>query len=142
MYVGGTNRGWGSTGRQPYALERLDWTGKIPFEILKMEAQPDGFLFTFTRPVDRASATDLNAYELSTYTYIYQSSYGSPEVDHTTPKLLSAEVSDDGLRVYLKVDGLQRGHVHEAKLAGLRSEENLPLLHNVGYYTLNFIPQR
>jgi hypothetical protein len=38
LFVGGTNRGWGSTGTKPFAIERVDWLGKVPFEILKMEA--------------------------------------------------------------------------------------------------------
>ncbi len=42
MFVGGTNRGWGSTGSAPFAIERLDWTGKFPFEIKEMKANPMG----------------------------------------------------------------------------------------------------
>ncbi len=38
MLVGGTNRGWGSVGPQPFSLERIDWSGKVPFEILEMHA--------------------------------------------------------------------------------------------------------
>ena len=40
LFVGGTNRGWGSRGPKPYSLERLDWTGKVPFEVLEMKASP------------------------------------------------------------------------------------------------------
>ena len=79
---------------------------------------------------------------MTTYTYIYQSSYGSPEVDHTEPVIKSATVSDDGKSVRLVIDGLQRGHVHELHAAGLRSTEALPLLHSEAYYTLNFIPKK
>ena len=38
--------------RKPYSLERLVWTGKMPFEIHEMRAKPDGFELTFTKPVD------------------------------------------------------------------------------------------
>jgi len=58
LIVGGTNRGWGSTGPHPFALERLAWTGKTPFEIHEMRARPDGFELTFTRPVDKAAAAE------------------------------------------------------------------------------------
>ena len=74
MFVGGTNRGWGSRGREPFAVERVDWTGKVPFEIHEMRAQKDGFELTFTQPVDQKSVEDLKSYTLSTYTYIYQES--------------------------------------------------------------------
>ncbi len=142
MFVGGTNRGWGSRGNKPFALERIHWNGKVPFEIHEMRAKLDGFELTFTHPVDKETAADLASYKMTTYTYIYQSSYGSPEVDHTEPVIKSATVSDDGKSVRLVIDGLQRGHVHELHAAGLRSTEALPLLHSEAYYTLNFIPKK
>lgn len=140
LFVGGTNRGWGSRGRQPYALDRLRWTGKVPFEIHEMRARPDGFELTFTQPVDPATAADVNSYTLETYTYIFQAAYGSPEVDHTTPTISRIEVSSDRQAVRLFVDGLQPGHVHELHGSGVRSAAGLPLLHPQAYYTLNFIP--
>ena len=142
MFVGSTNRGWGSTGRKPYALERLDWTGKVPFEIHEMRAKKDGFELTFTEPVDQTSAEDPASYEIETYTYIYQSSYGSPEVDHSKPKITKIKASDDGKSVRLHIDGLREGHVHELHTAGIRSaRKKLPVLHPVAYYTLNYIPE-
>ena len=140
LFVGGTNRGWGSRGNQPFAVERVDWTGKVPFEILEMQALPDGFRLVFTEPVDPSATEDVTQYDLQTYTYIYQSSYGSPEVDHTKPKILAAEVAEDGLSVHLKIDGLQRGHVHELNAYGVRSQSGSPLLHSQAYYTLNYLP--
>ena len=140
MFVGGTNRGWGSRGNKPYALDRLVWTGETPFEVHEMRAKPDGFELTFTQPVDPRTAGDIASYEMQTYTYIYQASYGSPEVDHSEPKITFAEVAADRLSVRLRVDGLQEGHVHELHMPGVRSAKELPLLHNVGYYTLNYIP--
>ena len=140
MVVGQTNRGWGSTGRKPYALERLDWTGAVPFEVHEMRAKPDGFELTFTHPIDPETAGRASSYMLETYTYIYRSGYGSPEVDGTTPAITKVVVADDRRSVRLYVDGLQEGHVHELHLDGVRSAEGLPLLHPVGYYTLNYIP--
>ncbi len=140
MFVGGTNRGWGSRGTKPFALERLVWTGATPFEMHEMRAKPDGFEVTFTKPVDVATAGDPKSYTLQTYTYIFQSSYGSPEVDHTTPTITSIEVSADGMSARLRIDGLQRGHVHELSATGVRSSEGFPLLHSDAYYTLNYIP--
>jgi glucose/arabinose dehydrogenase len=141
MFVGGTNRGWGSVGPKEYALERLVWTGKTPFELLDVKVRPDGFELTFTEPVEKAAAGDVKSYAMETYTYIYQADYGSPEVDGTTPTIADARVSDDGLRVRLKVDGLQIGHVHELKLAGVRSAaRSAALLHPVAYYTLWWVP--
>ena len=140
MFVGGTNRGWGSRGRKPFAVERVDWTGKVPFEILEMKAKADGFELVFTEPVDQQTVEALDSYKLTTYTYIFQSAYGSPEVDHTQPTITKAVAGTDGKSVRLFVDGLQEGHVHELHSDGVRSKSGTPLLHAEAFYTLNYIP--
>ena len=140
MFVGGTNRGWGSRGKQPFSLERLEWTGKTPFEILNMKAKPDGFELKFTQPVDIQSASNVESYSLPTYTYIYQESYGSPEVDHIECKITKVSVAADGRSVRLYVDQLHQGHVHELHLDGVKNADGKPLWHPVAYYTLNYIP--
>jgi hypothetical protein len=142
LFVGGTNRGWGSRGTKPFAIERVVWTGKVPFEIREMHAKPDGFELTFTEPVDPATAAKPESYVLKTYTYIYQAAYGSPEVDQTTPKILRIDVGPDGKSVQLHVDRLEEGHVHDLTAAGVRSAEGRPLLHPNAYYTLNYIPSK
>jgi hypothetical protein len=140
MFVQGTDRGWGARGGKPFALQRLIWTGEVPFEIHEMRAKPDGFELAFTQPVDRATASAPDSYRMETYTYIYQSGYGSPEVDKTTPTIKKVAVSEDGLSARLIVDGLQEGHVHELHLPSVRSAKGQPLLHDAAYYTLNYIP--
>jgi hypothetical protein len=143
LFVGGTNRGWGSVGPKEYALERLVWTGRTPFELFDMKAKPDGFELSFTEPVDKASAGDVGSYSMQTYTYVFQADYGSPEVDQTKPTIRSATVSDDGLRVRLVVEGIQVGHVHDLKLDGVRSAaKGARLVHPLGYYTLWNVPKQ
>ena len=141
LFVGGTSRGWGSRGNKPFAIERLVWTGKTPFEILEMKAQPDGFVLSFTEPVDPATAGKIESYDLKTFTYIYQAAYGSPEVDQTTPTITKVDVGKDGRSVRLYVNGLQEGHIHDLKAPGVRSAAGKPLLHPQAYYTLNYMPK-
>jgi hypothetical protein len=105
-----------------------------------MHVKPDGFELTFTEPVDAESAGKVESYQFRTFTYIYQSSYGSPEVDETKPPIESATVSADRRSVRLKT-ALNVGHLHELKPTGLRSAAGKPLLHPLAYYTLNEIPQ-
>ncbi|HAV62538.1 MAG TPA: hypothetical protein DCY13_09260 [Verrucomicrobiales bacterium] len=140
LFAGGTDRGWGARGGKPYALQRIDWSGKVPFEIHEMRAKPDGFELTFTEPVDAMTAGDVASYRIETYTYIFQASYGSPEVDHTKPKIVSAKVGGDGKSVRLVVDKIAEGHVHELHLPGVKNRAGKPLLHPIGYYTMNQIP--
>lgn len=140
MFVGGTNRGWGSRGSLPFSVERINWTGRIPFEVQEMRARPDGFELTFTEPVDAKTAADTTSYRIQTYTYIFQASYGSPEVDHTTPTITKVDASADLKSVRLQLDRLVEGHVHELHLDGLRNDRGLPLVHKEAYYTLNYLP--
>ncbi|MFM8357978.1 MAG: hypothetical protein ACKOET_05430, partial [Verrucomicrobiota bacterium] len=142
LLAGGTNSGWPVRGLKENLLQRLDWTGRTPFEILDISARPDGFQLRFTRPADPAQAANPASYPLQTYTHIYQEGYGSPEVDHTTPKVTAAELAPDRLGVRLRIRGLQPGHVHEFQLPALRSADGEPLLHDRAYYTLNEIPRR
>jgi hypothetical protein len=141
LIAGGTNRGWPVRGMKDNLLQRLDWTGKTPFEILDIRAQPDGFLLRFTRPVDVVQAARPGSYVLETYTHIYQEGYGSPEVDHTRPTVTAAEVASDGMSVRLRVRGLVQGHVHDVHLPDFKAGDGEPLLHDRAYYTLNEIPR-
>lgn len=141
VFCGLSNRGWSSLGSASYGLQRLVWTGQTPPEILEMRALRDGFQLRFTVPVDRQSAADVASYDLSSYTYLYQSSYGSDEIDRQQLTIRSAVVSDDALSVRLTVDGLRPLYVHELVAAGVRTAEGQPLLHPDAYYTLNQIPR-
>ena len=138
MFVGGTNRGWGSTGNRPFAIQRLNWTGKVPFEIKEMRLIKDGFELEFTKPVDAESAISVASYKMQTYTYEYRSEYGSPEVDRTNPTITGVTLSDDKKTATLTIDGLQLGHVHELHAKGVKDDAGNPLLHQEAYYTMHF----
>jgi hypothetical protein len=141
FFVGGSDRGWGAKGGHPFAFERVDWTGKVPFEMHEIHAKPDGFEITFTHPVDAASAADPKSYSVHAFTYIYQAKYGSPQVDDVNPMIEKVEVAPDHKSVRLKLDVLTKGHVHEIHCNGIKSVEGKAVLHPVGYYTLNEIPK-
>ncbi|QDS94794.1 hypothetical protein FF011L_35760 [Roseimaritima multifibrata] len=140
MFVGGTNRGWGARGPKPFAVERMNWTGKTPFEILEMRAIEGGFELVLTEPAKADSLKGTDNFAMKTYTYIYREQYGSPAVDETVPKITDVQLSADGLHVVLKIDGLQIGHVHELTVTGLLNKAGNPLLHPKAYYTLNYLP--
>jgi len=140
LFIGGTNRGWASRGSKPFTFERVRWNGKTPLEILTMSAKPDGFELTFTEPVDPATAGDPGSYAMSAWTYIYQSKYGSPQVDAATPTITEAKVSEDGKSVRLTVEGMVKGHVHQLDTKDLKSADGKPLWHPKAWYTLNEIP--
>jgi hypothetical protein len=142
LYTGGSDRGWGAKGGKPFALERVNWTGKMPFEIHEIRAKPDGFELTFTEAADVATLSKPESYEVEAWTYIYQSSYGSPEVDKVTPTITNVAVGKDGRSVRLTLSTLTKGHLHAISVPGVRSGAGKPVLHPIGYYTLNEIPTR
>lgn len=140
MFVGMTSRGWASTGKEDFGLQRLVWTGKTPFEIKSIKAQDDGFLVEFTKPVNIQTAMKTSSYDLKTFTYHYHNTYGSPIVDQENGMVHKAEVSKDGLSVKLTLHGMRLGYVHQLKIPGVESVQGEKLLHNTGYYTLNEVP--
>ncbi len=142
LIVGGTNRGWGSRGNKPFAVERLAWTGKVPFDIHEMHAKPDGFELTFTQPLDSVAAADPKSYQMETYCYVYRADYGSPVVDKTKPTIDKVVVGPDNKTVRLYLSKLEEGHIHELHANGVRSISGLPLLHPEAYYTLNYLPTK
>jgi azurin len=140
IFAGMTSRGWASTGPEPYALQRLVWSGKTPFEMKTVSAKPDGFEIEFTQPVDTLTAKNPNHYDVNGFTYHYHHQYGSEVIQLEKCALQGIIISPDRLKVRLVMDNLREGFVHEVKLNGIVSQGNVNLQHNTAYYTLNSIP--
>lgn len=139
MFVGMTSRGWASTGKDKFGLQRLVWTGKMPFEIKAIKSMPDGFLLEFTQPVDKSTALDADNYKTNSFTYKYHHYYGSPIINAKQLKIKGIQVAEDGMSVRLAIDSLRLGYIHEIRAEGLQNTDKQPLLHAFGYYTLNQI---
>lgn len=142
LIAGGTNRGWPVRGIKPFALERLDWSGKMPFEIQRITIEPNGFKVAFTKAVDKLTGTAPESYSISTFTHPYHGGYGGPEIEQTKPTVKSVTLSEDGLTAILELDQLKRGHVHEFDLDKLRARDGETLLHRNAYYTVNEVPKK
>ncbi len=141
LFVGMTNRGWSSLGSAAYGLQRLRWTGKMPFEVSEMRARPDGFELVFTRPVNPEDAGRTDAYHMHAYTYPLHQRYGGDEILTDTVPIREARVSEDGSRVRLFCEGLRPYFVHELHYDGVRSAHGERPWHTRAYYTLNQLPE-
>jgi len=139
LYAGQTNRGWGSLGGKPYGLQRLSYTGVLPFEVLSMNLTKTGFQLTFTKPVNKDTADKIAAYSMKSFTYVYTSNYGYPETDTKVEKIENVKVSADGKSVTFDVPGLHRGRVFDLHIDGVKDTDGSPLLHADAYYTLNHL---
>ena len=107
-----------------------------------MRARPDGFLITFTAPVDPKTVADVKSYSMRSWTYNYHSDYGDKQRDESTLTIESAKPGADGRSVHLVIKGLKPHYVHALRAAGVRSTGGLPVLHPDGYYTLTRIPKK
>ena len=135
MYVGQTNRGWGSIGGQPYGLQRINYNGEMPFEIHSIELTTDGFALHFTQPITVQPTPAM--FNVTSWTYVYHSAYGCPETDIRVEAVERATLSEDGKTISITVPKLQRGRVYEIDVRDLTNADDVKLVHSVGYYTLN-----
>ena len=77
LWVGHTKHTWaGSDG-----IQRIVWDGQMPFDVHSMKLTKDGFRFTFTEPVDKASAQSAKTWPFKRYYYQYHAGYGSKQYD-------------------------------------------------------------
>lgn len=140
IFAGMTSRGWASTGKEKFGLQRLEWTGRIPFEIKDIKAKPDGFELIFTKAIDKTAATKIANYEVNSFNYKYHRIYGSPIIENKAAKILAAQVAADGMSVRLVLNEIRQYYIHEIKVKDVAAGSGEPLLHNFGFYTLNEIP--
>jgi len=138
LYVGQTNRGWGSTGPEPYGLERVKWNGETPFEIKAIRSMPDGFELEFTKEADPKTAGNPDSYAIQSFIYKYHPVYGSPAVNDKKCRVKGVRLSEDGMKARLVVEGLREKYIHEI-VATVKDEDGRALLHGTAYYTLNSI---
>ncbi len=142
LVCGGTNRGWPVRGIKPFALERVEWSGKMPFEINRIMIEPKGFRVTFTKPVESSTGTAKESYAVSAFTHPYHGAYGGPEIERHMAGVTGVELSADGLTALITLDKLEKGFVYEFDLDALRSRDDAALVHRNAYYTVNEVPVR
>lgn len=140
LFAGMTSRGWASTGKEDYALQRLEWNGEIPFEMKNIHALPDGVEIEFTSPAKSPQLKNAMNYSVNSFTYEYHHEYGSPIINNRERKIIGIIPNEDGSKVKLILDSLIEGYIHEIKIQGIESKEDRALLHNTAYYTMNNIP--
>ena len=141
LFVGETNRGWGSAGEASQGLQRLVWNKKVPFEMRVVRAMPDGFEIEFTKPVVKSTAEDIASYSVESFIYKYHPVYGSPPVNLEKSPVKGVKVSEDGMKARIIVENLRPHYIYNITLGGIRERDNsFSLVHPTAYYTLNNIP--
>jgi hypothetical protein len=150
LYVGGCQApvSWKAVAPLDFALERISYTGKLPFEVKEVHALRDGFELTFTQPVEEKAAANADSYDVTQYGYKYHAKYGSPEFDHdgkenaaTVIKVAGATVSPDKLKVRLKLEGWKTGYVTMVRSLDVKNAAGEGLVNDTFWYTLNQLPK-
>ncbi|WP_341225651.1 plastocyanin/azurin family copper-binding protein [uncultured Arcticibacterium sp.] len=139
MFVGQTSRGWSATGRDKFGVQRMEWTGAIPFEIKSIKSASDGFILEFTEEISEEEALKVSSYDIQSFNYKYHHNYGSPIINQREVKISGLSLSEDGKSVHIAVDSMRLGYIFGITTDGIRTTAGEELLHNIGYFTLNSI---
>ncbi len=140
IYVGSiADSGWAG-GNNTGSIVQLKANGQRPNGIREIRATRDGFDIEFFSTVDRARATNVENYSISSYTRVWGGAYATPDSDRHRCKVLRAELSQDGKTAHLQVDPRkQGGYVYEIACQEVASADQ-PLWPAYGFYTLHQIP--
>ena len=136
-FVGGTNRGWGAKGNKAGSLERVNWTGKTPFEVHHIKITKEGFILNFSEAISSEAFLNKDNLIINANTWLYRSTYGSPEVDVTTPKITDLKLGNDNKSLIITLDKIYKGHTYNFEFKNYQSDKGLKLLHTKAYYTVN-----
>ncbi len=134
LYVGQTYRGWG---RPEEGLQRIVFDGKNPFEMHEIHLQKEGFVLSFTEPVDKAVAMNPESYDVQSYYYNYGPQYGSSQMDKIDLEIAQIAVAADGQSVFVKLKGLEAKRLVEFNIPSMKSVSGEPIAHSKICYTLN-----
>jgi len=143
LYVGLTERGWGSVGPRSFGLQRLRHTGETPFDLIEVKATAAGFDLYYTKPIARTQRLSEGRVYIREYGYKHWSTYGSNEFDSRRVEVKSVSISSDRKRISVVTGERNTGKAFQITLrGGVRSEAGERPIAKEAFYTLLEIPQR
>jgi cytochrome c len=143
IYVGeiGNPPNWGEIGKRWYGLERLQYQGKPAFELLRVNAEADGFTLTLTEPLAASISPAPSDLVARQWFYYPTEQYGGPKYDPTELHIAALELSADRRSLRATIPGLKAGYVVYLRLdSRLRAASGHTLWADEAWYTLNAIP--
>ncbi|MAT14038.1 MAG: hypothetical protein CMJ46_02065 [Planctomyces sp.] len=136
IYIGSIyDSGW-SGGSNTGEIVKLTPTGTVPNGIKRITLEENGFRVEFFKPVDRELAAQKDQYGISTYTRVWQGSYGTPDSGRHQVEITETTVAEDGKSVLLQVDELLPSYVYDINCGDLDSSTE-PFWPATAHYTLN-----
>jgi hypothetical protein len=114
LYVVGL-KGWQTRGAKDGGFYRVRYTGKSANLPVRINAIKSGVRITFSEPLDKELAADLESYQVQRWNYKYTSKYGSSEYSvaesdrkgRDSAKVKGASLSKDGRVVTLELEDMK-----------------------------------
>jgi hypothetical protein len=114
LYVCGLSE-WQSNAARITGFDRVRYTGKPVYSVNGIKVVPGGVQLSFTQPLDKASAEDVQNWSGKRWNYIRSENYGSPEVWLSNPEkkgreslnIIAAKLGADGKTVTLTIEDLR-----------------------------------
>jgi len=146
LWVAGL-KGWQTKGVKDGALQRVRYTGQPLRMPTELHVRREGIEITFSDPLDRAAAEDLQNYSVEQWNYRWTEKYGSDDYSVANPEkkgrdavnVRAAKLSPDGRRVFLEIARLQPVMQMKIKFA-LKSADAAPVEWEI-YNTINRVPR-
>ncbi|MEL7238014.1 MAG: DUF1080 domain-containing protein, partial [Planctomycetota bacterium] len=152
LYVGGvgSNGNWQHSAA-PYwfGLQKLDWTGDVPFEMLAIRPGNGGVELEFTQPLAEGELSP-SSFRVRQFRYEPTKDYGGPKVDDRRLEVASVTANAERTKVWLQLgdaDAMKPGHVIYVNLRdrgrdAVRSIDGAEPWTTEGWYTMNVMPDR
>jgi cytochrome c len=138
----GVSGNWLHYGKLHHGLQRLEYNGKTTFEMLKINAKPDGFDIEFTEPLAGGVDVSKGLLEVQMWYYLPTIEYGGPKMDLKPMPLQGLTLSNDRKTLSVKIPGLKENHVVYFHLnPETKSASGQQLWSTEAWYTLNRIPK-
>jgi glucose/arabinose dehydrogenase len=118
-------------------IQRINFNGNQPMDIYTMKLTPEGFDLTFTQPLEKSSALNINNYKFRHYYYNYHLKYGSDQFDLKDIKVSGITLSPDQKTISVSLASLKTGYVYELNLGDIKAVSGQPLDNKIICYTLN-----
>ena len=94
---------WAGNKHQDGGFYRIRATGIAPNLPIRLKARRQGMQLSFSDPLDKASASIIDNYEIKVWGLRRTKSYGSEHYDERFLKVTAAAVSEDGKTVFLTI---------------------------------------
>ena len=119
---------WAGNKRQDGGFYRIRYTGKPAHQVIDLRAFQEGIQLTFTDPLNEKTAEDPSNYAVKIWNLKRTKNYGSRHYNERPLKVQSAEVSKDGLSVFLRIPKITPTWSMEIKI-NIRGKNNQPIQH-------------